>query len=921
MKKTLQFFEEFTVFEAIGNMSFSESNGNSYHKSLRQIKASEVTFNQGYLEVSVEQSMVSYLRNRLSPIIRAKKDDEMQDTNKLFLALALTKIYFEEKDQWLYFPLVSLDLSNIKEDLLSGRLRSIKVDFDADVVLHDAVINAFFDFSYNDFGTEKTEYIGEKLSDLVHNPIDLIDFSKNLYEKFKKSRLDDGFELLFPEIKSDKSVSFMFFNLKENVPLLREYKKIMENPSQLLERYLTSKEPINREPDFTSDIWSGSLTKDFPLGAGQSKVMQRNELNDELIAVQGAPGTGKTTLFLSIIAQEVTKRALTIAKDLDDYNNMMIVTSTSNKAIENVFTSLQHGFKHGNFVYVGGNSKNKEVSTKQVQMYKDFLIEEEFSNEKFEHHKAKLLRKQELMEKKRNIFNSIKEMNLPFKNFDEAVEFANKEVGEVNEQKISLIRKLLKIVDFEHLIGHSDLLFWVEKTKPSIMKIFSSSKIVRSFNEEFTSGAISQEDIHAALIEIEKIKNYDSIRDHELQVKTKKAIELVEEKHTFFNGILKNESYNEYFRTNLFKMNYDMYISSLNLMHQYTLKNKVKVLKAIEYFLSENPFKYVIENYKDHNEFLKYLSLAYPVTTSTLAAINGMFSIVKKPFNLILADEAGMIASHSMIPILNRSNRAIVVGDPKQLEPIVPIHEIFLKSLKDKYSDVWDMVTPSMISAFHRSAGTIEGGFKATGSGIVLDEHRRCAKKIAELFIEIAEYEGLKISTLPIKKSSPFYSVNENLFFFHTKNSDTESSKKINFNEISQIGIILNRFEAIGYDLTKDVGIITPYRDQESELIRAFGGRLNHVEGKESKIGTVHKFQGVEYKVMIFSSVISRDHDNLSFINSSPSLINVAISRTKEIFCVVGDYEKLTSSMNYENFAGRMANAISKKGKLIGVRA
>jgi superfamily I DNA and/or RNA helicase len=125
--------------------------------------------------------------------------------------------------------------------------------------------------------------------------------------------------------------------------------------------------------------------------------------------------------------------------------------------------------------------------------------------------------------------------------------------------------------------------------------------------------------------------------------------------------------------------------------------------------------------------------------------------------------------------------------------------------------------------------------------------------------------------------------------------------------------------ESIGYDLKKEVGIITPYKDQERELINRFGYRLGQNNfSKESKIGTVHKFQGVEYKVIIFSMVISREQDTLSFINIDPSMINVAVSRSKEVFMVVGDYEKVTKESSYNNYAGRMSKYIELNGKLVG---
>ena len=489
----------------------------------------------------------------------------------------------------------------------------------------------------------------------------------------------------------------------------------------------------------------------------------------------------------------------------------------------------------------------------------------------------------------------------------------------LSKADLHTIKNILKIDSIESIIKSGLVSHFIETNKVGVLGFFSGNKALIEFNEMFGSKCENKNDLSLILekltdVTLDDLKN---LSDLEVFENIEEMILLVEEKDSFFNGIMKNDTFHEYFRTNLFKLNYSMYITSLNVIHQTILSKKSAVIKAISFFTADKPFQYLLDNYGKHkNEFLRNISLAYPVVSSTLAAINGMFSSIDMPYNLILADEAGMIASHSIVPALNKANRAIIVGDPKQLEPIVPINELFLKNLKEKYIDIWEKSTPTLISAFHRAAGTSEGGFKATGKGITLDEHRRCSVKIANLFIDIAEYTGVKISSPKIKNEA-FEKINENLFFFDIANYDQESSKKINMSEVSKIETLLNRFESVGYDLTRDVGIITPYKDQESMLIEKFAKRLNHSDGGDAKIGTVHKFQGVEYKVVIFSTVISRPHDNLNFINQSPSMINVAISRTKEIFAVVGDFEKITKDDSYTNYIGRMSREIEKNGVLI----
>jgi superfamily I DNA and/or RNA helicase len=285
----------------------------------------------------------------------------------------------------------------------------------------------------------------------------------------------------------------------------------------------------------------------------------------------------------------------------------------------------------------------------------------------------------------------------------------------------------------------------------------------------------------------------------------------------------------------------------------------------------------------------------------------------------LLVDEAGMISSKDIMPALRRSKRSIIVGDPKQLSPIVNMEPAFMDTLKNEYpSDFWEQYSPAKVSAFHRAAGTLTGNKHEIGRGIILDEHRRCAPKIANLFIKVADYTGINVCTAK-HDDQPFMNIGaEELMFFDIENHDKTSFSKSNLAEAVVIQRLLTRLEAAGYNLKTDVGIITPYKDQESVLVREFGAKLGETD-KSKKIGTIHKFQGVEFKVVIFSTVISRPKDSISFVNQM-DMINVAISRAKQCFMVVGDFDKLTMNPGPDNIIGMVASHINSHGKYVSMK-
>jgi GTPase SAR1 family protein len=788
---------------------------------------------------------------------------------------------------------------------------------------------------------------------------DMINYT---YEYFKNHEKSEYFKIQYPIVSGANSSAFMFFSAKSNFKSRKEYELIKEEDAFLVEEYLEFTQEENSFPEIDDTIWYGSLTRDFPLGQGQAIVLQENQNDSDMIPVVGGPGTGKTTLFLSLISNIVTKRAMSNIYEGEDYNNLILVTSTSNKAVENVYKSLKKGVKHG-FCYVGGNTANRVESATEVAEYIQFLEGMEFDPEKFQKYEDSVKRIVSYIEKRKIAFNEIRSykkvlMKYDIKSYTSLAKAEEELIEKTSDMSEAELEKSLKVVNkllaklstltdlevtFDMVMGWADngTLVNLELTLSKLNKVGTFSKLFngeKKVLEEADFGFKIEDKASLELIvelihEIQENEKFTSINELKSEFEDLKILSMFSikyaEKKKVFNSMFKEETFGEYFRTNLFSLNYKLYIQALNYMQQKTLSEKEGVIKAVGYLAeTDNQYKYLVDNfgtsYTELEEFLRLLSMAYPVSTSTLAAVTNMFPGVFpnriSTYQTILADEAGMIAVNDLVPALRRADRAIVVGDPKQLSPIVSMDETFLDSLKNEYKEeFWEKFSPSCVSAFHRAAGTNVGGYKATGRGIVLDEHRRCSPQIADLFIKVAEYEGLKVCT-PVPKGKAFKNIKEQgLMFFDVKNFDTNGFKKVNETEMDVIDKLLNRLQNAGYNLKKDVGIITPYKDQEVSLIRRFGERVDHNPNEEAKIGTVHKFQGVEYKVVIFSSVVSRDSDSLAFINLEPSLINVAVSRAKESFIAVGDYDKLTKDKK-ENYIGIMAEHMKAHGTYVSMK-
>jgi hypothetical protein len=405
------------------------------------------------------------------------------------------------------------------------------------------------------------------------------------------------------------------------------------------------------------------------------------------------------------------------------------------------------------------------------------------------------------------------------------------------------------------------------------------------------------------------------------------------------------DNFFEYIRITKTNESRKMFDLALEIIYMEIIKKKDEIINDLESWkillglkLGNNRTEIKnIKNSQGLESFYKNISLCFPVITSTLSSSGNLHeglvynfkngeNIVKvdyikdfNPIDLVLVDEAGMSTPLDLLPLFNKSNRAVVVGDPVQLEPIRVISDVAQIEYEENFfedSASLNKYSPFSTTSFHRASLSMTGKSNDFGESITLDEHRRCQTDIAELFISLADYQNINVLT-PALGNEDREKLNKlggkNLLFYDVYGKKGFGNE--NLEEADKILDILTKIESAGYDLSVDVGIITPFAHQEKLLIARFGKMLEHGFDK-AKIGTIHKFQGVEFKIVIFSSVIHRAEHPSSFINSSANLLNVAISRAKHLFIVVGNFEKLHSSGSYLK---KMCETISKKGFLVEI--
>ncbi len=317
------------------------------------------------------------------------------------------------------------------------------------------------------------------------------------------------------------------------------------------------------------------------------------------------------------------------------------------------------------------------------------------------------------------------------------------------------------------------------------------------------------------------------------------------------------------------------------------------------------------------SSILRDVSLIFPVFASTLQSIRNLLPYPDSGcINRLIVDEASMIPLHQLFPALVRCNKAMIVGDPLQLEPIVPFNRTIIeqyhfsafaeRGLTDTDYERYSPTAIETATAYHRAAG-VSSESKKVGKGIILTEHHRCVPPIITFSDRLCRY-NLDIKT-PEKESK----LGSNLIAYHVEGN---YDKHTNPQEIEAIRSLVKYLLESGYSVSSSnddnaVGVISPYRAQADALCLCL--QKSYPDLTSNNIGTVHTFQGGQKSVIILSTRQCRTTDSFWFINRRPNLLNVAVSRARELFILVGNLELLKQSGGYTRM---LVEHIQKSGEI-----
>lgn len=304
------------------------------------------------------------------------------------------------------------------------------------------------------------------------------------------------------------------------------------------------------------------------------------------------------------------------------------------------------------------------------------------------------------------------------------------------------------------------------------------------------------------------------------------------------------------------------------------------------------------------------LALVTPVVSTTFAALpRGFAHMGAGSIPWLLVDEAGQAVPYHALGAIWRARRAVVVGDPFQVEPVVTMDGNADARLARRRG------APDGHRATLASAQTLADAANPFGSwvrpqgengpaawvGCPLRVHRRCVEPMFGIANRLAYADGMVLAegkaaeeealtaTRPLLGESRWFDV-------RAKRGGPRHFIPEQAEVVRWLVRAYTERGLVGEDGLPALFVVSPFRSMADGVRKALCGDLK-ARGHEARavgawgaasVGTVHTFQGKERETVVLALGGTSD-GAIEWACGTPNILNVAVTRAQRRLYVVGD--------------------------------
>ncbi|KAK4148020.1 P-loop containing nucleoside triphosphate hydrolase protein [Dichotomopilus funicola] len=256
--------------------------------------------------------------------------------------------------------------------------------------------------------------------------------------------------------------------------------------------------------------------------------------------------------------------------------------------------------------------------------------------------------------------------------------------------------------------------------------------------------------------------------------------------------------------------------------------------------------------------------------------------LAKMKFRNVLIDESTQSAEpECMIPLVLGCKQVVLVGDHKQLGPVIMNKKAAKAGLNQSLFErlVKLNLTPIRLNVQYRM-------------------HPCLSQFPSNMFYDGSLQNGVTVSErLRTDVDFPWPVADMPMMFWSNLGNEEISASGtsyLNRTEAANVEKIVTRFLKAGVKAL-DIGVITPYEGQRSYIVSTMQntGTFKKETYKEVEVASVDAFQGREKDFIVLSCVRSNDNQGIGFL-SDPRRLNVALTRAKYGLVIIGNPKVLS---------------------------
>ena len=586
---------------------------------------------------------------------------------------------------------------------------------------------------------------------------------------------------------------------------------------------------------------------------------------EDIFVLQGPPGTGKTT-FIGELVYQLMKMSP---------ESKILIASQSNVAVDHALNKIQSILPDIKMLRIGRKdrlSQGTEQFMVEEQLDKLIHLIKENSNQFIEQLKSKVNLSESTLEAYEKIISvdTLRNKNNDINN----IIYKKESELFVIKQRYSELNILIENLNDVHAKLEIELKSQLDTELSKILSDFKSQYV--NLGNKFLR----------ELDDLKSISNQKSDIEDELDKLQDEWLN---------NSITVDKLYSELNVNGTeefidFKVQVEQKISSNKKEYE-----KFTILDSIQ--------KEWIKRLGANAKFLEILIQRTNIVGATCLGIASQQAFQNMAFDYVIIDEAGRATPPELLVPMVLAKKVILVGDHKQLPPIVDEnYERLIKNEEEiRLSDLEKSLFEELMENINENCvGHLEEQFRM---------HRDIGNLISHVF-----YNGKLLSKAKDEDRNHNFSEfsKGSVVWLTTINNPNKFQQEIKkkdhkvFSNPTEIQIIFdyivkmdNEYRSKG--IKKEIGIITGYQAQKVLLNKKFETEYkNRFTNVTVEINTVDAFQGRETDIIFYSIVRSNPKGDIGFLKDARRL-NVALSRAKELLIIVGDHGTVTQEKLMDN--------------------